>query len=392
MPTNKLCLKYDLNKFLNINSNSFIQLSAIETSVSPSKVAPTLSQEPGQSERTNSRPVSPGIEATEETNLEEKAKNKETIKLENSRRKSMSWKGKLTRQLSTAQIKIISTFKEPTKMATKVPVMQSEPGTPIEHRDLTFATSELEVPSDMQRGALSEGATAVPSDCSNSSSRTLSPNIDAEYLSKLEQEIVTSLEQAGYKDEATIEDETTKTTTDTHNDDIPIDSSSDSDSSSSPAEAPIVSTHKKRTSSNPSIKRVEFSEEVMQRASASQVDGARASRPSCLELQTTTDPADPTDGPIRPPRHSINKTKMLDKRNERLLSVPNLKMSRQNLKDLRSKSGRSESSAGAAGSSKFAGNLIRRFSKYHLCCDQKFPFLQRPSFVQSLSKFYIIPY
>lgn len=352
---------------MNTNSTSFTQLATLEApTVSPSKVVAPSSSSSQEAERTSSRPVSPGIEATEETNLEERVKNKEAIKLENSRRKSISWKGKLTRQLSSAQIKIISTFKEPTKMATKVPVMQSEPGTPIEHREHVFAQSELEVPSDMQRGALSEGATAVPSDCSNSSSRTLSPNIDAEYLSKLEHEIVTSLEQAGYKDEATIEDET-KTTTEPHNDDtIPVDSSSDSDSSSSPSEIPTVSAQKKRTSSNPSIKRVEFSEEVMQRVAASQVDGARVSRPSCLELQNTTDP---DDGPTRPPRHNSSKAKLLDKRNERLLSVPNLKMSRQNLKDLRSKSGRSESSAGTAGSSKFAGNLIRRFSKYHLCCD-----------------------
>ncbi|XP_063707454.1 syntaxin-binding protein 5 isoform X2 [Culicoides brevitarsis] len=333
-------------------SPSIDQLTAID--MSPSKSTSTTSE---TTEKTSSRPVSPGVEATEESSLqsgtEDKMKNKEAIKLENSRRKSMSWKGKLTRQLSSAQIKIISTFKEPTKMATKVPVMQSEPGTPIEHRDMTFATNELEVPSDMQRGALSEGATAVPSDCSNSSSRTLSPNIDAEYLSKLEQEIVTSLEQAGYKDEATIEDETKDGAADEN---IPVDSSSDSDSSESPAETPThaIAAQKKRTSSNPSIKRVEFSEEVMQRASMSSVEGARVSRPSNLELQSTTEP----DEPVRPPRQ--NKSKATDKRNDRLLSVPNLKMSKQNLKDLRSKSGRSDSQPG---SSKFAGNLMRRFNK-----------------------------
>uniref|UniRef100_A0A336MCQ5 CSON009628 protein n=1 Tax=Culicoides sonorensis TaxID=179676 RepID=A0A336MCQ5_CULSO len=334
-------------------SPSIDQLSAVETTISPS--ANTGSEE--KVERTNSRPVSPGIEATEENNpVEECVKSKEDIKLENTRRKSMSWKGKLTRQLSSAQIKIISTFKEPTKMATKVPVMQSEPGTPIEHREHTFsANNELEVPTDM-RGVMSEGATAVPSDCSNSSSRTLSPNIDAEYLSKLEQEIVTSLEQAGYKDEATIEDETK---------DEPIDSSSQSDSSSPDTPPTSRKQIKKRTSSNPSIKRVEFSEEVMHRTSVSQVDGARASRPSRLELdQTTGDPSE-LGGPIRPPRNP-SKQKLSDnnKRNERLLSVPNLKMSKQSLKDLRSKSGRSDTgNTGSGSSSKFAGNLIRRFNK-----------------------------
>lgn len=326
--------------------------------MSPAKV--TQTQEAGSAQETSSgsRPPSPGIEVTEETNLEEAMKTKEAIKLENTRQKSKSWKGKLTRQLSTAQLKIKNTFKEP-KMATKIPVMQSEPGTPIEHRDLIFPSNELEVPNDM-RGALSEGATAAPSECSNSSSRTLSPNIDAEYLSKLEQEIVTSLEQAGYKEDATIEDETKQ-----------YESDQDSSSSDSSGEFTNILAkqrtssigsvpEKKRTSSNASIKRVEFTEDVIQRATnVGQVEGGRASRPSRLDLDN--EPDEYGGGPQRPPRH--HKKHHSEKRNERLLSVPNLKSS-GNMKDLRSKSGRSETSGVG---SKFAGNLMRRLSKYQLC-------------------------
>lgn len=294
-------------------------------------------QQPPQ-EQQGSRPPSPGIEATEEALLEETAKSKEAIKLENQRRKSMSWKGKLTRQLSSAQLKLKNPFKD-----KKGPVMQSEPGTPIEHRDLTFAQVDcLEVP-DQMRGVHSEGATAAPSEGSASSS-TLSPNIDAEYLTKLEQEIVTSLDKLGYREETTIEDQTESG---------PDDSSDISDSSDSYAQPRCQSGGRPRTTSQPSVKRVEFSDDVIQRSSIGDLEGAHVSRPSNLDLNTEAE-----SGPVRPPR-----TKKKDKRNDRIFSVPNLKSGK--LKDLRSKSGRGDQSAGIS----FAANLKRRFSKYQLQYD-----------------------
>lgn len=288
------------------------------------------------------------MEATEEALLEETAKNKDAIKLENQRRKSMSWKGKLTRQLSSAQLKLKNPFKD-----KKGPVMQSEPGTPIEHREHVFPQVDCLEVSDQMRGALSEGATAAPSEGS-ASSTTLSPNIDAEYLSKLEQEIVTSLDKLGYKADAGID----------QNDDSGPDESVDtSESSDSYAQTRRQSSGagsnaaiRSRTSSQSTVKRVEFVDDVIQRSSMTDLEGAYASRPSNLELSSDGG-AFVGDGPIRPPRSKKSK----DKQNDRLFSVPNLKSSQQ-MKDLRSKSGRHDQ----VGASSFAANLKRRFSKYQL--------------------------
>lgn len=315
---------------------------AASTVVSP-KAEPVQPVE----QQSNSRPASPGIEATEEVLLEETAKSKDAIKLENQRRKSMSWKGKLTRQLSSAQLKLKNPFKD-----KKGPVMQSEPGTPIEHRESNFPQVDcLEVP-DQMRGAHSEGTTAAPSEGSASSS-TLSPNIDAEYLTKLEQEIVTSLDKLGYREDAGIDDQV-----DSGPDDS-IDTSESSDSYAQPQlrQGGGNSAMRPRTTSQPTTKRVEFSDNVSQRSSVSGVEGAYASRPSNLDLNTegTTDGA-----PVRPPRSKKSKDK---RSNDRLFSVPNSKS--KQLKDLRSKSGRGDQGAGSS----FTANLKRRFSKYQLQLD-----------------------
>uniref|UniRef100_A0A6P7F4Z7 Syntaxin-binding protein 5-like n=1 Tax=Diabrotica virgifera virgifera TaxID=50390 RepID=A0A6P7F4Z7_DIAVI len=80
---------------------------------------------------------------------------------------------------------------------------------------------------------------------------------------------------------------------------------------------------------------------------------ATISRPDNLELGGE-------DGyPIRPPR---NKKKQLDKRDQRLLSVPNIKFQRaeaQNYRDLREK----EDINAVSPQATFTGNLMRRFSR-----------------------------
>lgn len=73
-------------------------------------------------------------------------------------------------------------------------------------------------------------------------------------------------------------------------------------------------------------------------------------RPDKLELD---------ECPVRPPRHIKKRTP--DKRDQRLLSVPNIKLQKpdlQHLRDLRYKEGAQSSTQ-----SSFAGNLMRRFSK-----------------------------
>uniref|UniRef100_A0A1B0CY24 V-SNARE coiled-coil homology domain-containing protein n=1 Tax=Lutzomyia longipalpis TaxID=7200 RepID=A0A1B0CY24_LUTLO len=108
-------------------------------------------------------------------------------------------------------------------------------------------------------------------------------------------------------------------------------------------------------------KRVEFIEEPVQRVTlVSPTEGARLSRPSDLPLFTDDDQA----GPVAPPRGK-------KKEKQRLLSVPNIKYSKQessgqNFKDLRGKGvasvgGRGGHEAGSASTSSFAGNLMRRF-------------------------------
>lgn len=78
-----------------------------------------------------------------------------------------------------------------------------------------------------------------------------------------------------------------------------------------------------------------------------------SSRPDNLDL------VDESGCPIRPPR---SKKKTNDKRDQRLLSVPNIKFQKaelRNMKDLRY----NEDNTQPSGQSSFAGNLMRRFSK-----------------------------
>lgn len=98
-------------------------------------------------------------------------------------------------------------------------------------------------------------------------------------------------------------------------------------------------------------KKVDFSEETVVRSLANNVEGARLSRPSELPL------FDDNGQPIIPPR-----SKKKDKRDQRLLSVPNIKFTRQESNKLRDLRARSEKEQGSS----FAGNLMRRFSKYQL--------------------------
>ena len=94
-----------------------------------------------------------------------------------------------------------------------------------------------------------------------------------------------------------------------------------------------------------------------------------AMRPDNLDL------VDEDGCPVSPPRHV--KKKNPDKRDQRLLSVPNIKFQRpevQSLKDLRD---REESVVSPQPS--FTGNLMRRFSKFQLCLTfRRWPFYDLP--------------
>lgn len=103
---------------------------------------------------------------------------------------------------------------------------------------------------------------------------------------------------------------------------------------------------KKRIMSQPQClqtRRSDVSDELVMKVSAASLEGARQSRPSDLPL------FDDNGRPIPPPRaHSS--------RNQRLLSVPNIKYNRSISENVRTKSRKEPIS--------IAANLMRRFSKY----------------------------
>lgn len=96
-------------------------------------------------------------------------------------------------------------------------------------------------------------------------------------------------------------------------------------------------------------KRVEFLEEPFKKANVSSIEGAGISRPTELSFG---------DAPLAPPRTKKDGSKRL----ERLLSVPNLKLNRQDQNRLLNL--RKTSNIVDQKSNKNKGNFIRRFSKY----------------------------
>lgn len=98
-------------------------------------------------------------------------------------------------------------------------------------------------------------------------------------------------------------------------------------------------------------KRVDFVEEPCKKVSMSAIEGAGISRPTDL-------PFGSGDAPIAPPRTKKEGSKRL----ERLLSVPNLKLNRQEQNRLLNL--RKTSNVVDQKSNKNKGNFIRRFSKY----------------------------
>lgn len=102
------------------------------------------------------------------------------------------------------------------------------------------------------------------------------------------------------------------------------------------------------SSSGHEKKRVDFVEEPCKKVSVSAIEGAGISRPTDLSFRTS-------EVPMPPPR-----TK--PKRLERLLSVPNLKLNKQDQNRLLNL--RKTSNIVDQKSNKNKGNFIRRFSKY----------------------------
>lgn len=101
---------------------------------------------------------------------------------------------------------------------------------------------------------------------------------------------------------------------------------------------------------SPVVKRVDFMEESCKKISMSSIEGAGISRPTELSFAN--------DAPIAPPRFKKDGSKRL----ERLLSVPNIKLNKQDQNRLLNL--RKTSNIVDQKSNKNKGNFIRRFSKY----------------------------
>lgn len=267
-----------------------------------------------------SRPTSPAEEAAEECLTPTEEDEYKKIAVAQCRRKSSVWKKTLNlkKQISKVNMKITTTIGEgvrrgsvffgPTDGTTLSPVEMSPPEFP--------ATA---------------GATG------NNSSAT---DGDRELAANVEKDMVQCIADVDLRD---------------RDNDLSDDQSAD-ESDSDIERRPSGDTEwKKRVMNQPQYfqtRRSDASEDGAVRMLTTAQEGARLSRPSDLPL------FDENGRPVPMPR-----SKPRESRNQRLLSVPNIKYQRkestsQKLGDV------SKPKTRNASSSSFAGNLMRRFSKY----------------------------
>lgn len=293
----------------------------------------------------NSRPPSPAIECFEDLSPEELAKIEEA---QAKGRKPSAWKNfNFKKQLSRAEMKIKSTFKEgggTTNPNRKQSTFYTDGAqlSPVETSPNSESNSTPTSPDTEQREFLPKSETDTGDNTGGTATPVTSQQPPAVAAVSAAFELVTkNLEDLAKRPEAgdCVGDEN-KTESD-------FDTESNSPNTETEERVPEPATA--TTSQASQSKKVDFVEEVMVKSTHTNVEGAFMSRPSDLPLD---------DVPIRPPRTK----KFFDKRAERLLSVPNLKLTKlesNKLKDLRSKSTKTDPSS-------FTGNLMRRFSKYQL--------------------------
>ncbi|XP_055843136.1 syntaxin-binding protein 5 isoform X1 [Episyrphus balteatus] len=302
-----------------------------------------------------SRPISPACEALETPQSSSTNNNSPTSEdqpaLQSSessqgRRKSIPWKAfNLKRQLSKVNMKISKTDPNTPSGSKSSSVFYCAPteGTPL---------SPVEISPD----SVSE---STPTDTEQDKS---------DYMEQIEKDIVSSLNETENKEiapEASLESTLDRLCGSNSDLSEPTSlSASQSNSTQNIAQSVpkinihdrivIVRTNKKeRTMSQPQAvpisgsKRVDFSDEpAFTKSLVSTMEGAHVSRPVDLPL---FDNDGDQQHPVAPPRY-----KKKDKRDQRLLSVPNIKYQ---VRDLRSRNGRGDPSPS------FAGNLMRRFKQ-----------------------------
>lgn len=183
----------------------------------------------------------------------------------------------------------------------------------------------------------------------------------SDFLEQIEKDIESTLDEMNIKTEITIESMRSPSTSDLSDTESPTVSTinmAQSVPKSSFHDQMIKARGKKERTMSLSQAQGPFNieEPIVVKSSVTPIEGAFQSRPSDLPLYDGNN--DQQQQPVAPPRY-----KKKDKREQRLLSVPNIKYP---VCDLRSKSGSKfeQQQQQPQQQQSFAGNFIRRFSKY----------------------------
>lgn len=290
---------------------------------------------PLSTEPNTSRPPSPANEAQENDEILSPEEDEQYTAIAQCRRKSSSWsRFKLKRQLTKVNMMLTNTFSEAGSSSSNTTTKRGSifhhgptEGTPLSPVEVSPITTSQSTSSDTDR---------------------------SDFIADIEKDIVQNIDELSARKPITPD---SRDATANNSDDGESEPSSLIDyqhQSHTPRSILQTIDMKPRKASQPQnlpSKKVDFSEETVVRSLAANCEGSRMSRPSELPL------FDENGQPILPPRG-----KKKDNRDKRLLSVPNIKFNRQEstkLKDLRARSEKDQGSS-------FAGNIMRRFSKYQL--------------------------
>lgn len=292
----------------------------------------------------SSRPVSPATEALETPTSEDAPQLPVEGEVPQGRRKSIPWKSfNLKRQLSKVNMIKSKNNENVAATAKKGSQFYCAPtdGTPL---------SPVEISPDTPN---SESVPSEPSDAERS-----------DYLEQIEKDIQSALDEMNIRTEINIESFRSPSTSDLSDTESPTVSTMNMAQS-----MPKSSIHEMMTKGRGRKERTmslsqpqanyNMEEPIITKSCVAPVEGAFQSRPSDLPLYDANNEQQQQQQPVPPPRY-----KKKDKRDQRLLSVPNIKYP---VCDLRSKSGgklEPQQQQPQPQQQSFAGNLMRRFSKY----------------------------
>uniref|UniRef100_W4VR65 Putative integral to membrane n=1 Tax=Corethrella appendiculata TaxID=1370023 RepID=W4VR65_9DIPT len=368
------------------------QFTSLSAAMPPTSIASDMLTGSNQTSGSNSncntsRPPSPACDAMDElgggggsTTLASSDTDNATTpddlkeKIEKSQRKSSTWKAfSFKRQLSKAELKIKNTFRDKDQPATtstrsKGSIFfgnESEMGVPL---------SPIEVSPDSDRNNSNSTPTSSPEQNSQDNnnpndgdlvddtggiSGSKSPYPDAQNLPENLDSKQLNVDDVTDKLSKLIAEQ--KSEGDVDNNDLP---------SAEPKHHPEIKKMRSVSQMNPTgFKKVDFNtvEEVCTKVNVSETDGAFISRPSVLPLAGNVydGSTSSSSAGVQPPA----RLKKLEKRNQRLMSVPNIKLIKQDSQGFGNKT---EVTGAVTGSKRpksskneqsFAGNLMRRFSR-----------------------------